>query len=83
MFNYFRRNTNHLDTSLFDSEQDMDLVTMFNEARTEHEIQYVARMSRARMRARRSQLAAARRSHQPDAASGRPYALPTSLMGRF
>lgn len=63
----FRRNENTVDTSLFDPEHDMDLVTMINEARTEREIQSVARMSRARMRSRRHQLAAARRIQQDGA----------------
>lgn len=63
MFN-FRRNENAVDTSLFDPEYDMDLVLMINEARSEHELQSVMRMSRARMRARRRQLGAARRAQQ-------------------
>ncbi|MDE3130861.1 MAG: hypothetical protein KGL16_06870 [Acidobacteriota bacterium] len=70
MFN-LRRNQNQLDTSLFDPEQDMDLVTLINEARTEREMQSVARMSRARMRDRRHQLAAASRVDRPGSARGR------------
>jgi hypothetical protein len=79
MFN-FRRNENDLDTSLFDPEQDMDLVTMINEARSEQDMQYVARMSRARMRARRRQLAQARRPHQPDSPGAGGFAPPSSAM---
>ena len=83
MFNFWR-NENHMDTSLFDPEHDMDLVAMFNEARTESEIQSVARMSRARMRARRSQVKLARRQHQPDSGHSRGGAVPPSaLMRRF
>ena len=79
----FRRNDNDVDTSLFDPEHDMDLVAMINEARSEREIQMVARMSRARMRARRNQLAAARRPHQPDATRARGFARPSSLTRSF
>jgi hypothetical protein len=50
---FFRRDTK-LDTSLFDPEHDMDLVLMINNARTEREMQAIARMSRARMHARRT-----------------------------
>ncbi len=52
---FFRKNT-HLDTSLFDPEHDMDLVGLANNARTEDDIELVARISRARMRARRAEL---------------------------
>jgi len=55
----FRRTEKDLDSSLFDPEQDMDLVIMIERARTEHEIQAVVRMSSARMRHRRRQLAIA------------------------
>ena len=82
MFN-FRRNQNELDTSLFDPEHDLDLVVMINNARTDREIQSVARMSRARMRARRAQLRSARRPHQPDTAHANGYAPPSSLMRGF
>ena len=82
MFNFLKRQ-NELDTSLFDPEQDMDLVAMINEARTEEEIQWVARMSRARMRARRAQLRAARRPHQPDAAHAKGFSPPASLLRGF
>jgi len=78
-----RRTQNDVDTSLFDPEHDMDLVAMINEARTEHEIQTVARMSRARMRARRKNLAAARRPHAPDSAHARGYSPPPSVMRGF
>jgi hypothetical protein len=50
---FFRRDTK-LDTSLFDPDEDMDLVVMINNARTEQEMQAVARMSRARVHARRT-----------------------------
>ena len=50
---FFRRDTK-LDTSLFDPDEDMDLVIMVNNARTEREMQAVARISRARMHARRT-----------------------------
>ena len=63
MFN-FLKSQNEPDTSLFDPEEDMDLVTLINNARTDREIELVARMSRARMRARRAQLKAARRPHR-------------------
>jgi hypothetical protein len=79
MFN-FRRNENVMDTSLFDPEHDMDLVAMINEARTEREIQSVARMSRTRMRARRHQLAAARRPHAADSTHTRGYSPPSSTL---
>ena len=82
MFN-FRRHQNELDTSLFDPEHDLDLVVMINNARTEHEIQSVARMSRARMRARRAQLRAARRPNQADATHAKGFAPPTSLLRGF
>jgi hypothetical protein len=79
MFN-FRRNENVMDTSLFDPEHDMDLVAMINEARTEREIQSVARMSRTRMRARRHQLAAARRPQAADTTRARGYSPPSSTL---
>jgi hypothetical protein len=82
MFN-FRHNEKQADTSLFDPEQDMDLVIMIENARTEHEIQSVMRMSNARMRARRRELAASRRPHQPDATQARGFAPPTSLLRGF
>jgi hypothetical protein len=51
----FSRNKNHeLDTSLFDPEHDLDLVAMFNNARTESELATAAGLSRSRMRARRN-----------------------------
>jgi len=55
---FLRRNA-ELDTSLFDPDHDMDLVMMVNNARTERELQAVARMSRARMHARRTRRATA------------------------
>ncbi len=79
----FRRIENNVDTSLFDPEHDMDLVALINEARTEREIQSVARMSRSRMRARRRQLAAARRPHQPDSTHARGFAPPSSTLRGF
>lgn len=79
MFN-FRNSKNDLDTSLFDPEHDMDLVALINEARTEREIQSVARMSRARMRARRKHLASPRRPHAPAATHARGYSPPASVM---
>jgi hypothetical protein len=82
MFN-FMRNEKPLDTSMFDPEHDMDLVALINEARTEREIQSVARMSRARMRARRHHLNAARRPHQPDSTRARGFAPPSTLMRGF
>ena len=82
MFN-FLKSRNELDTSLFNPEEDMDLVAMINEARTEEEIQWVARMTRARMRARRAELRAARRPQQPDATHAKGYAPPVSLLRGF
>jgi hypothetical protein len=82
MFN-FRRTENDADTSLFDPEQDMDLVIMIEKARTDQEIQSVMRMSRARMRTRRRQLAAARRPHQHDATKARGFSPPSSLLRGF
>jgi hypothetical protein len=79
MFN-FRRNEKDVDSSLFDPEQDMDLVIMIERARTEHEIQAVVRMSSARMRARRRQLAAARRPHAADSTHARGYSPPSSTL---
>jgi hypothetical protein len=82
MFN-FRRNEKDLDSSLFDPEQDMDLVIMIERARTEHEIQAVVRMSSARMRDRRHQLAVARRPHGADATRARGSAPPSSTVRGF
>ena len=83
MFN-FRLYQNELDTSLFDPEHDMDLVGMINNARTDREIQSVARMSRARMRARRAELrSAARRQHPADATHAKGFAPPPSVMRGF
>jgi hypothetical protein len=50
----FRNHKHAVDTSLFDPEHDMDLVALINNARTEGEMQRVAHMSRARMKARRA-----------------------------
>ncbi len=72
----FRRAEKDLDASLFDPEQDMDLLIMIDNSRTHAEIQSVVRMSHARMRARRRQLDAARRPHQPDATRARGFAPP-------
>ena len=82
MFN-FLKSQNELDTSLFNPDEDMDLVAMINEARTEEEIRWVARMTRARMRARRAQLRAAGRPQQPDAAHVKGFAPPISLLRGF
>ena len=82
MFN-FRRNQDEMDTSLFDPEQDMDLLIMIDNARTNDEIQSVVRMSRARMRARRAQLRSARRPGQPDTAHAKGVAPPASLLSGF
>ena len=82
MFN-FRRDQDHMDTSLFDPEQDMDLLIMIDNCRTNEEIQSVVRMSRARMRSRRHQLAAARRPHQPDTTHARGFSPPSSLLRGF
>jgi len=79
MFN-FRKHQNDFDTSLFDPEHDLDLVVMINNARTEDEIQSVARMSRSRMRARRAQLRAARRPQPGDTAHSKGYSPPPSLL---
>jgi hypothetical protein len=51
-----KRNNTELDTELFDPEHDMDLVALLNNAQTDNELQAVIRMSRYRMRARRSAL---------------------------
>jgi hypothetical protein len=64
---FFRRDTN-LDTSLFDPDHDMDLVVMINNARTEREMQAIARMSRARMHARRARISTSRASRRRDSA---------------
>ena len=83
MFN-FRSTQKDSDTSLFDPEQDMDLVIMIENARSQEEIQSVVRMSNARMRARRKQLAhAARRPHQPGASRARGFSPPSSLLRGF
>lgn len=82
MFN-FRRHQNDLDTSLFDPEHDLDLVAMINNARTEREIQSVARMSRARMRARRAEIKAARRPQPAGTTHAKGFAPPASLMRGF
>ena len=49
-----RRNTHHVDTTGYDPEHDLDLVAMLNNARSEYEIRQIAQLSRARMKARRS-----------------------------
>jgi hypothetical protein len=79
----FWRNENDMDTSLFDPEHDMDLVTMINEARTDSEMRSVAQISRARMRARRKQLAVERRRHQVDSPQRRGSGPSSSLMRGF
>jgi hypothetical protein len=79
----FRRVPNEVDTSLFDPEHDMDLVALINEARTEREIQSVARMSRTRMRDRRRQLESARRPHQLDSTHARGFAPPSTTLRGF
>jgi hypothetical protein len=79
----FRRNQNDVDTSLFDPEQDMDLLIMIDNSRTEHEIQSVVRMSNARMRARRRQIEAARRPDQADSTRVRGFSPPSSLLRGF
>jgi hypothetical protein len=79
----FRRNEKDLDTSLFDREQDMDLLIMIDNARTDAEIQSVVRMSNARMRARRRAIEAARRPHQADSSRVRGFAPPSSLLRGF
>jgi hypothetical protein len=57
---FFKRNIQALDTSFFEDEHDLDLVAMINNARTEDDIQSIARMCKARMRARRKAARAAR-----------------------
>ena len=79
----FRRTLNDVDTSLFDPEQDMDLVIMIESARTEQEIQSVVRMSNARMRARRKHLLSARRPHAPESTRARGYSPPASATRGF
>ncbi len=78
MFNLFKT-TDELDTSLFDPEHDMDLVALINEARTEQDIQSVARMSRARMRARRRQREDARHPNHPESLRARGLSAPSTL----
>jgi len=78
MFNFWR-NENELDTSWFDPEHDMDLVAMINEANTEYDIQSIARMGNARIRARRRQLAKERRLSQRKSTAGRGIAAPRAL----
>jgi hypothetical protein len=75
----FTKTTDELDTSLFDPELDMDLVALINEAKTEREIQSVARMSRARMRARRRQREDARRPNHPESLRARGMTAPSTL----
>jgi hypothetical protein len=53
---FFRKSNTQLDTSLFDPEHDMDLIALANNARTEDDVAFVVRISRARMRARRAEL---------------------------
>ena len=79
----FRRAQNEADTSLFDPEQDMDLVIMIDQARTHDEIQSVVRMSNARMRARRKHLASARRPQAPESTRARGHVPPASVMRGF
>ena len=75
----FTKTTDELDTSLFDPELDMDLVALINEAKTEREIQSVARMSRARMRARRRQREDARHPNHPESLRARGLSAPSTL----
>jgi hypothetical protein len=82
MFN-FRRKEIEVDSSLFDAEQDMDLIIMIEKARTHEEIQSVIRMSRSRMRARRHQHAVARRPHAAEATRARGSAAPSSTLRGF
>jgi hypothetical protein len=51
-----KRINTELDSELFDPEHDMDLVALLNNAQTDNEVRDVMRMSRYRMRARRSAL---------------------------
>ncbi|MDA8068733.1 MAG: hypothetical protein M0T77_09005 [Actinomycetota bacterium] len=78
MFN-FLRTPQEIDTSLFDPDEDMDLVLLINTARTEQEIQRVARMSRARMRARRRQREDARHPNHPESLRARGLSAPSTL----
>ena len=78
MFN-FLRTPQEIDTSLFDPDEDMDLVLLINKARTEQEIQRVARMSRARMRARRRQREDARHPNHPESLRARGLSAPSTL----
>jgi hypothetical protein len=57
---FSRRHAPTLDTSLFDPDHDLDLVAMFNNARTETELHAAAGVSRSRMRARRAALGGSR-----------------------
>ena len=75
----FWRNENELDTSWFDPEHDLDLVMMINEAHTEHDIQAIARIGNARIRARRRQLAKDRRLHERELKRGRGHVAASSL----
>jgi hypothetical protein len=79
----FRRTQNDVDTSLFDPEQDMDLLIMIDNSRTEADIQSVVRISRARMRARRRQIEAERHPQLPESTRVRGFSPPSSLLRGF
>jgi hypothetical protein len=53
---FFRNKSRELDASFFDPDHDLDLVAMFNNARTESELEAAAGLSRSRMRARRNSI---------------------------
>ncbi len=78
MFN-FRDTQNVMDSSLFNPEEDRDLVVLIEEARTQEQIDAVLRMSRARMRARRAELRNAQRRQRRAEGHGRGFA-PRSLI---
>ena len=78
MFNFLSRK-HELDTSLFDPEEDMDLVVLINDARTERDLERVARMSRARMRARRRQREDARHPNHPESLRARGLSAPSTI----
>lgn len=48
----FTRNTPIMDTSFFDPDHDLDLVALIEDARSEDDIASIARLCKARKRAR-------------------------------
>ena len=73
------KDQNELDTSLFDPEHDMDLVSMINNARTDREIQSVASRDESFPDAGRAQLKRPPSAPAADAADRSGPSAPSSV----